>query len=111
MTRALCSLASCTARLIALREGAEPSVGTRMFLNMGDVLLGPGNELAANHHRYGAVREHLGRLAAEQQLGDPAPAVRRHEYQVAAVAVRGLHDLEIGVITRAVGTGARHARL
>src|SRR3970040_1012596 len=107
MTRALCSRASCTARLIALREGAEPSVGTRMFLNMGDALVGPVSNLAANHHRYGAVREHLGCFAAEQQLGNPAPAMRGHEYQVAAAAVRGLHDLEIGVITCAVGGGAR----
>src|SRR5687767_3121984 len=39
VTRAFCSLANCTAWRIARSDRAEPSVGTRMFLNMLDLLL------------------------------------------------------------------------
>jgi hypothetical protein len=44
-------LASWTARLIALRDSAEPSVGTRIFLNMFGLLLPRFDPAHAVRHR------------------------------------------------------------
>ena len=65
----------------------EPEVGSTTA-PLSDLFAVPRPSLAADENRHPAHRQHLGCLAPQQQFGQPAAAVRRHEDQVAAVALR-----------------------
>lgn len=47
---------------------------------------------ATDQNRHRAHRQHLSCLAPQQQLGQPTTAVRRHDDQIAAVALRCGND-------------------
>ena len=49
-------------------------------------------------HRDLGVREHLDRLASEDDRGDAAPAVRGHHNKVATLRLRGIDDRPVGML-------------
>ncbi len=55
--------------------------------------------LSANQDRQLGMRQHLGRLAAQQQCGDSAPAMGGHDDQVAFLLFSGLDNPQIGLLT------------
>ena len=50
-----------------------------------------------DQYRDCAMREDLDRLAAEHDRGDAVAAVRGHDYQIAALLLRGTDDCPIGM--------------
>ena len=78
--------------IVRERRAVSPDTALRRFRRT----------LAVDQHRQLAVREHLVGFAADQQPGDAAAAVRRHENQVAFALLRCLYDRLIGRIVAGV---------
>jgi hypothetical protein len=51
-----------------------------------------------NKDRNLAMREYLDRLAAQDDRGDAAAAVRGHDDQVAVFRIRGIDDRPVGML-------------
>ena len=83
----------------------EPEVGSTTA-PLSDLFAVPRPSLAADENRHRAHRQHLGCLAPQQQFGQPAAAVRRHEDQVAAVAPTcGNNEASLGLAIHDLGKG------